>query len=25
MNAIGLAKRTAERSIGQKIKEESHE
>ncbi|MBN2076636.1 MAG: phosphate acyltransferase PlsX [Dehalococcoidales bacterium] len=25
MNAIGLAKRTAERSIGQKIKEESYE
>ena len=25
MNAIGLAMRTAERSIGQKIKEESHE
>lgn len=25
MNAIGLAKRTAEKSIGQKIKEESHE
>lgn len=25
MNAVGLAKRTAEKSIGQKIKEESHE